>query len=229
MKDPSALTDMSAQELRAATSAIVGGDDSVATIAGQITRLIEGVNQLSRDARAKAAALRANDEMNPVGRERLLAAIPSELHAATQKLLEEAEVHADVAEGRHRTQLFHHDSRNDFALINEVNNYAMAMTADDASVLLTQLAAEPRYASLMAGPFGLSMAARFRLKDAAGLRRAAFEGLAVNGTDSQRARAAALGQFDQVRRVIGLARAGRDYAAEQVKRPVAPNPSEALR
>jgi len=86
---------------------------------------------------------------------------------------------------------------------------------------MVALVADPRYATFLAGPAGKSIGARFGF-DASILRKVALESLAVNGSRDQVARSAALAAIPAARRVIGLAKGGRDAVSEQVQRPPKP-------
>jgi hypothetical protein len=174
-----------------------------------------------------AAQLHADDTMNPQGRQRLLAELPANLTAATQEQLDQAELTLDIVEGIHRTRLLRHNPRDDANLRAELANYVAGIKQENAITAMVELAANPRYATFLAGPMGDSLAARFGFK-ADVLRRAALQGLAVDGTQDQVRRAKALAAVESMRRVIGLSRAGRDNVAQAVQRPPKPAPSTAL-
>ncbi len=220
------LAGLATQELRAALVAAGGGDDNAAGLAESLGRHLSAVGGATMKTLARASDLHQNDLMNVLGKQRLLAALPDELLAATADSLEQAEILADILEGAHTERLLHHEDRHDVTLIEELRNWTTNLNPGDAAAKLAELAANPRYATLLAGPFGDSLSARYGIKDPEFFRRIALEALAVNGTDEQRKRAAALqGGVPKLRRVIGLAKGARDAALEEIKRPPAPKPS----
>lgn len=80
---------------------------------------------------------------------------------------------------------------------------------DHASAVdtLTRMAANPRYATLPASPFGQARAEGNGMSHET-LRHVALQSLAVSGNDAQRRYATAQANLDKVRRVVGLARSG---------------------
>jgi len=215
------------EELRPALDGVTAGDEQAERLAGQIGSLVTLVNRASAGARQKAERLWADETVYPIGREKLVASIPTELRAGTDDALTEAELALDLLEGRHLVAVLRHDPRNDFALINEINNYAANPKSEEVVTSILGLARNPRYATLLAGPYGQSLAARFGFKPDA-LRKNALEALAEDGNDAQRRHSAALAAIPAARRVVALARAGRDTAAQDVLRPPAPAPSQGL-
>ncbi len=110
-----------------------------------------------------------------------------------------------------------HNPKSDQALIAELANWTANLKQENAVATMVQLAANPRYSTILAGPLGDSLGARFNF-DSAILRKVALESLAVNGTEDQVRRSQALAAIPAARRVIGLAKAGRDNVAEQSQR-----------
>jgi hypothetical protein len=208
---------LTTQELPAATTALGGGDEEVGRIAADLRALIASVTNASTRAAGEAASLHANDVMAPEGKARLLSELPSNLVSATAEPLAAADVQLDVIEGIHLERILHHDSRNDAALIAELGNYTVALKQEGAVAAMVGLAARPRYATILAGPMGDSLAARFGF-DPSILRQTALQALAVNGSADQVKRSAALAAIPAARRVIGLAKGGRDQVADQVRR-----------
>ncbi len=227
MTEPTELNDIAAQELPAAAAAITGGDERVAQLARDFDRLIRGVDSASRNAISKARQLHDDDVMNAQGKARLLSELPHDLVRATTTYLEQADINLDIIEGLHLAAILRHDGRDDANLREELNNYVANLKQQNAVATMVQLAANPRYATYMAGPMGTSLAARFGF-DAAILQKTALEALAVNGTEDQVRRSKALAAIPAARRVLGLARGGRDNVAQETQRPPAPKPSQAL-
>jgi hypothetical protein len=221
------LSDLASAELSAAVDAVVAGDANAERYAHDIRRIITGVNSASAKARDTATALFEDDVMNPAGRARKLVELPNELLAQTAEQLDQAELLLDLVEGAHLTAILRHDGRDDANRREELHNYVVNLKQKDAVTTIVGLAANPRYATLLAGPMGDSLAARFSF-DAAVLRTTALKSLGDNGTQDQIARSAALNALKNVRRVIGLARGGRDQVVANIKRGPAPKPSAAL-
>jgi hypothetical protein len=218
------LNDQSSQELRGAVAAITAGDETATRYAAEVRQLVDGVNSASRQAAADAARLHADDVMNPDGKRRLLSELPGKLVADTRDQLDKAEIALDIVEGRHIERILHHDSRNDGALVAELQNYTAHLKPAGAVAAIVQLAANARYSTILAGPMGASLAARFNF-DSATLYKTALESLSVNGNEDQVRRSAALAAgIPAARRSIGLARGGRDHVADQVQR--APKPQQ---
>jgi hypothetical protein len=149
----------------------------------------------------------------------LLGALPSELLGLTTDSLDQADVLLDVIEGAQMAGLLFHESRQDATLIAELGNYTANLTQNDAAATLAELAGNPRYSTLLAGPFGESLLARYGIKDPEFFRRIAVEALGVNGSAAQRRHAAALKRVPQLRRVLGLVRGSRDAAVEEIRAP----------
>jgi hypothetical protein len=223
------ILDQASRELPGAMAAIDAGYAATGSYAQGARRLLEPVISKSREAVLRAAALRADDVMNPEGRRRLLNAMPGELMTATTDQLEQAELNLELLEGAHLTAILHHDHKDDANLRFELTNYIAGIKPETAGATLVGIAANPRYSTFMAGPMGDSLVARYGLKDPEVFRKTALQSLAVNGTPEQQARSRALAEMPAARRALGLARGGRDFVIEHLKRPVAPNPSEALR
>jgi hypothetical protein len=166
------LNDQSSQELRGAVAAITAGDETATRYAAEVRQLVDGVNSASRQAAADAARLHADDVMNPDGKRRLLSELPGKLVADTRDQLDKAEIALDIVEGRHIERILHHDSRNDGALVAELQNYTANLKPAGAVAAIVQLAANARYSTILAGPMGASLAARFNfhpLQDGAGI------------------------------------------------------------
>jgi len=214
------LSDLSTAELAAAADAISGGDETAGRFARDIRRLVDNVNSESRKAAGEHARLHSDDLMNVDGKARLLAELPAKLINATSEQLREAEFGLEVIESIHLTSILHHDARNDGALRAELGNYVASLEQKNAVERMLQLASSARYATLLAGPMGDSLAARFNF-DAGILRKVALEALASPevGSDDQVRRSAALAAIKNMKRAIGLAKGGRDLVAEEVKRP----------
>jgi hypothetical protein len=204
-------------ELPAATTALGGGDEEIGRIAVDFRALISNVTNASARAAGEAASLHANDVMNPEGRQRLLAELPSNLVAATAEQLDQAEINLTVIEGIHLERILRHDGRDDANLREELHNYTVNLEQKNAAATLVGLAADVRYSTYMAGPLGKSLAARYNL-DGSIFRKVALETLAVNGTEDQVRRSRALTAIPAARRVLGLAKGGRDQVADQVQR-----------
>jgi len=219
MTESNPLIEQATAELSGAMAAItVNGDEQAGRMVGEVRKLVDHVNSQSYRVPGTAARLYADDEMNVAGRQRLLSEIPADLHRATSAQLDQAEINLDVLEVRYLEQILHHDGTQDTAKLAEVANYVAAMDKQNASVGLVELAGDPRYATLIAGPLGKSLCARFGLKDADPLRKAALSTLATEGNAKQVAASAALAGFAQARRVVGLTRGARDYAASESQR-----------
>ena len=221
------LNDQAQSELIGATKAITAGDEEAGRLASDVSRLVSTVNTAASRAVGDAARLHDDDVMNPEGRARLLAELPANLVSATAEQLDQAEVNLDLVEGIHLTAILRHDRRDDSTLIAELGNYTATLDKKHAVATMVQLAADPRYSTLLAGPMGKSVAARFGF-DPAILRKTALQALAVDGTPDQVARSAALAAVPQARRVIALARGGRDNVASQVQRAPKAQPSAAM-
>lgn len=221
------LNDLSTAELAAATTAIVGGDEVAAGFARDVRKLVDGVNSASVRALGTATRLHEDDVMNPAGKARQLAEIPTGLFSATSEQLDTAEFNLELIEGIHLAAILKHDGRNDANLREQLRNYTANLKQENAVAVMVQLASNPKYATFMAGDMGDSLAARFNFEPAI-LRKTALQALAVNGTEDQVARSAALAAIPAARRVIGLARGGRDHVAEQVPIPPRPSPSTAM-
>ena len=75
---------------------------------------------------------------------------------------------------------------------------------------------------------GDSLATRFGFKDTEIFRKTALDALATNGTREQQQRSAALAAVNDMRRVIGLARGGRDQVAVHSQQAPKPAPTQAI-
>jgi hypothetical protein len=208
---------LATSELPAASKALGGGDEAVTRLAVDFRALISNVTNASARAAGEAGRLHSDDVSNPAGVARQLSELPGRLKADTQDHLDSADVQLDIIEGMHLAAILRHDSRDDANLRFEVENFCAGMTKENAVAAMVALVADPRYATFLAGPAGKSIGARFGF-DASILRKVALESLAVNGSRDQVARSAALAAIPQARRVLGLAKAGRDNVAEQVRR-----------
>ncbi len=212
-----ALSDQADAELEDATRSLDAGDDGAGRNVLDIRKALASVNRESRLALAEAKRLHADDVSNPAGIARQLAEIPGKLRASTSIALEQAEIALDVLEGRHLTAILRHDDRRDANLIVEIGNYVAGMNQQNAYERLVALAADTRYSTFMAGPMGKSLAARFGF-DAAVLTKVALRALGEHGTEDQRRRAAAVAAIPAARRVLALAKAGRDNVAAETQR-----------
>jgi hypothetical protein len=219
MTESNPLIEQATAELSGALAAItVNGDEQAGRMVGEVRKLVDHVNSQSNRAAGTAARLYADDEMNVAGKQRLLSEIPADLHRATAEQLDQADLTLDVLEVRYLGQILHHDSSQDTALHAEIANYVAAIDKTNAAVGLVQLAGNSRYSTIMSGPLGASLVARFGLKDPAVLRTAALQTLATEGNAKQVAASAALGGFARARRVVGLTRGARDHAAYESQR-----------
>ena len=212
---------LATSELPAASTALSAGDEAVSKLAADFRALILNVTNASARAAGEAGRLHSDDVSNPAGVARQLSELPGRLKADTQDHLDSADVQLDIIEGMHLAAILHHDSRDDANLRAELHNYTVNLEQKNAVATLVELAADPRYSTYMAGPLGKSLAARFNL-DGSIFRKVALESLAVNGSRDQVARSAALAAIPAARRVIGLAKGGRDAVSEQVQRPPKP-------
>ena len=212
----STIIDQAAKELPAAIDALDAGYEAVASYARGVRAALNEVTRQSRDALMRASQLRADDQMNPIGRSRLLTELPGNLMAATSEQLDRADLTLELIEGAHLVAILHHDGKNDSSLRFEISNYVAGMTKENAVESMVALASNPRYSTFLAGPVGLSIAARFGFR-AEVLRETALKALAVDGTPEQIARSRALAALPAARRVLALAKAGRDFALEQLR------------
>jgi hypothetical protein len=165
---------------------------------------IGGVTYSLAMARSQHEKLSADDQMNPIGRERLLAQLPDQIDAATGQTLDNIDTALAVLEVHLRSAVLAHDSANDPALYVEIQNFSAGLTHETAMVALIQLAADSRYSTLMAGAYGKSLAARFGI-DSGAFTRAALQALAINGTPLQIRAANALAKIPAAKRVHALA------------------------
>jgi hypothetical protein len=219
MTESNPLVEQATAELAGAMAAItVNGDEQAGRIVGEVRKGLSDVNSQNLRAAGTAARLYADDEMNVAGRQRLLSEIPADLNRATSAQLDQADLNLDVLEVRYLGQVLHHDGSQDVALHAEISNYVAGFDKTNAAVGLVQLASNPRYSTIMSGPLGASLIARFGLKDGTVLRSAALSTLATEGNAKQVAASAALAGFAQARRVVGLTRGARDYAASESQR-----------
>jgi hypothetical protein len=216
------LNDLAAAELGDATRSIGGDDEAASRWAGQIARAVDEVNKAARDAVGKWEQLNNDDISNPAGIARQLAELPTNITVATESKLKQAEAALDIVADLHEAAVLRHDGRNDAALRWELDNFLAGTKPDTAAATLVELAADPRFATFLAGSAGASLVARYRLKDSDVFRRVALETLAARGSEDQRRRSEALASIGKMRRVLGLARGGRDHAIEHVKRAPAP-------
>jgi hypothetical protein len=208
---------LATSELPDAAKALGAGDETVTRLAADYRALISNVTNASARAAGEGQRLMADDVSNPAGVARQLSELPANLKAATEDHLGSADVQLDIIEGMHLAAILRHDSRDDANLRFEVENFCAGMTKENAVAAMVALVADPRYASFLAGPAGKSIGARFGF-DASILRKVALESLAVNGTEDQVRRSRALAAIPQARRVIGLAKGGRDAVSEQERR-----------
>jgi hypothetical protein len=204
-------------ELHPATKALGAGDEEVTRLAVDFGAMVASVTTATARASGDAARLHSDDVSNPAGVARQLAELPASLKATTEAHLAGADVQLDVIEGIHLERLLRHNPKSDQALIAELANWTANLKQENAVATMVQLAANPRYSTILAGPLGDSLGARFNF-DSAILRKVALESLAVNGTEDQVRRSQALAAIPAARRVIGLAKAGRDNVAEQSQR-----------
>jgi len=222
----SSILDLATQELPDALAALDAGDESIQRYVRSVRQLLDGVNGKSREALIRAETLRNDDVMNPEGKRRQLRELPDSLVTSTADQLEQADLILDLIEGAHLAAILKHDHRDDANLRFELSNFTAAMTKENAVASMVELAANPRYSTILAGPVGISLAARFGFRPEI-LREAALRGLAIDGTADQKARLAALaGMKDGARRALGLSRGARDFAIDAIRKPMAPNPSE---
>src|SRR5438034_7446916 len=117
------IIDQAARELPSAMAALEAGDADIAGYARSIRQQLEGVTSKSREATARAAALRADDVMNPEGRARQLAEIPGNLTAATMDPLAKVDELLELIERFHEAAIIKHDHRDDANLRAELGNY----------------------------------------------------------------------------------------------------------
>jgi hypothetical protein len=194
------------------------GDPAAGEVIKDVVSSISAAGRLARAAHAEAEKLKADDLSNPVGIARRLEESPKNLESATHGLHEKAESGIAVLEGRLTALALQHDPVNDIALREEVGHRVANLKASDAGTLLVTLAAAPRYMTLMAGPFGDALAARYGV-DAGALTRAALQSVAENGTPKQRSAAAALAQLSKATRVLALSKAGIQDTARAIREP----------
>lgn len=156
-------------------------------------------------ARGEHAKLSADDQMNPIGRERRLSELPDRIDAGTGDVLNNIDTAIAVLEAHLRSQALAHDGSNDVALRQELQNYSTGLNRDTAMGALIPLAADSRYSTLLAGSYGKSLAARFGI-DHSAFTRAALQSLATNGTPIQVRAIAGLNKIPAARRAHFLAR-----------------------
>jgi hypothetical protein len=72
-------------------------------------------------ARGEHARLSADDQMNPIGRERMLAELPDRIDAGTGDVLDNIDTAIAVLEVHLRSQALAHNSANDAALYTEIH------------------------------------------------------------------------------------------------------------
>jgi hypothetical protein len=160
---------------------------------------------------------RSND---PDGKARLLDELPKNVEAMTYGFLENAETAIAILEARLTSVALAHDALksgiSDTILTAELQNHTAAIKPADGAVALVKLAANPRYSTFMAGPYGDSLAARFGV-DPASLRRAALQTVADHGNPSQKAAAAAIGKLSKAARVHALSKAGTQDAVKRIR------------
>jgi hypothetical protein len=211
------LIDLASTEVMKAD--LSAGDPTVSRAIGEIQNAVGTVSRVVRQSVAEAEQLKNNDLLYPDGKTRLLAEMSSKLDATASGQLDKAEIAIDIAEMRLTLMALQHDPVNDVALREEVGHRTANLKASDAGVTLTTLAANSRYSTLLAGPLGESLCARFGI-DHGALVRAALQSLAQNGTDKQRRAAAALAKgVPQARRSVALARAGAKDAGASIREP----------
>jgi hypothetical protein len=213
------LNDMAGTEAMS-LGELSGGDKTAAQVVRLIQSTIGKVSEATRVAMAEAERLKADDVSNPVGIARLLDELPKNLEAVSYNMHATAEGAIAVLEARLTAVALAHDQLvtgiSDTALRDELANHTANLLPADAAVRLVQLAANPRYSTFMAGPFGDSLAARFGT-DPASLRRTALQTVAESGTPSQKAAAAALGKLHKATRVHSLSAAGTLNAVRSIR------------
>ncbi len=225
--EPTALgqANQAYQEINALTTDLGAGDSLATEYALAIRDLIGATTTATRNALAEAARLHADDQMNPVGKSRLLAEIPSTLVDTSQFDAADQAVGATAA--RHRAAILAHDPRHDAALRWEVDNHLAGKTGDDAWSALLTLAIQPRFATFLAGSAGLSLGARFG-REPGVFEEKALETLKEHGTPDQKLRSEKLASIPKVLEAIGRARSAARSAASEVQIPPRPAPSQAL-
>ena len=214
-----------------AVAEVIGAGDELATKwVRDVGQQLRGVTQKAREATRRAAQLHQDDVSNPAGVQRMLAEIPGNLRAATDAQLKQAADTLTLIREVHTGGLLRRDPKDDPALQFEVTNYVAALTKETAPAALKALCENPRYASFMAGPAGLSLAARFEIRDASIFERTALAALGTEGVGSpeQVARSRALAKIDAGQTALGKARGARDFAAEESQRPPARKPTAAM-
>src|SRR5438552_2411978 len=107
------LIDQASRELPTAMAALEAGDPEITRYTRGVRQLLEGVTRQSRETLTRAETLRGDDQMNPVGRGRLLSELPGTLMAATTDPLAQAELNLDLIESFHLAAILRHDHRDD--------------------------------------------------------------------------------------------------------------------
>jgi len=199
-------------------SELTGGDDVARAAVKMIQQAVGKVSQVTAMAVAQAERLKADDTMNPAGKARLLDELPNNLEAGTYALHSNVESAIAVLEARLTSVALAHDSTPaaDAAIRDELSHYVAAIKPTDAHLTLVQLAANSRYSTMLAGPYGESLAARFQI-DPASLKRAALQTVAQSGTPTQKAAAAGLGKLHKATRVHALSKAGTQNAVRSIR------------
>jgi hypothetical protein len=207
---PTGLSDLASTEVMQLMT-IHGGDPVMGSeMQNTLQSAVGAVSRANREAIAMADKLRSDDVMNPVGRDRMLGELGPNLSAVTESQLRQADIAIDILEAKHTATALHFNGVDAALLREEVNNYMQGATEADANLRLVQLATNPRFTTLLAGTFGESLGARFKVGHAA-IHRAALQAVAINGDAIQMRAAKALAQIPAARRAVALARGGRDH------------------
>jgi hypothetical protein len=205
-------------ELAAATSPLGAGDPTTTDYAQQIAKHVADVNRTARAARARAQQLAQDDVSNPLGVQRLLDSLPGDLERSTEAALQQAEDMLTLVETAHLAALLNYKhTADDGFLLFELGQRVADLPPQSAMPTLVGLARQPRYAALLSGPTGAALAERFKFS-AELLSQAALEGLARDGSPEQVARSQALASIEKAKRVIGLARGGRDATLAEIRK-----------
>jgi hypothetical protein len=194
-----------------------GGDPVIGLeMQSTLQNAVGHVSRVSREAVAMRDKLKADDVMNPAGRDRMLSELAPNLQGQTDAQLRQAEIAVDILEARHTAVALHYDGKDAALLREEINNYMAGATPNTAPLRVVQLTSNPRFTTILAGPFGESIAARYGL-DHSMIHRTALQTVAEHGNSVQVRAAKALAQVPAARRVIALARAGRDNAVNSLR------------
>ncbi len=156
-------------------------------------------------ARGQHEKLLSDDTSNPKGIQRLLNELPDNIDAGTSGDLENVDSALAILEAHLRSAALSHDSTNDSSLYVELQNLTANLSPGNAMSALIHVAADSRYSTIMAGPYGASLAARFNI-DHGAFTRAALQSLATTGTPMQVRAIAGLAKIPAARRVHFLAK-----------------------